>query len=719
MTEPLDLYELLPSVHRLRDAGRGYPLRALLALVSEQANVVRADIDRLEDDLFIETCAEWVVPYIGDLVANQPLYEIVQPRRADVANTIAYRRRKGTHAMLEQLAADVTGWSACVVEFFERLGWTQNQNHRRPASQWFDLRRQEACTRIGEAFDGASRSVDVRPLAGDEGWFGVSKLGFFLFRSLSLPVVDVPARASAVPWGFRFDPLGARAPLFQRVRTPDGRVTELDVAAAIRRERVFVDLEAAHAAMPPAVASELYGDFAAGPAAEARASLHVEVDGTAVPASRVVCARLFPWPAAPPSGDVVAVDVEHGRLALGAAWPTPAPAVDVSYHRGFPAPLGGGSYARTPFTDPNAATLRVREGATPTGPSGPYPSLDAALAVWRATTPPLNTVVRIEDSRTYALTGPLAVAASCSLVIEAASGERPLLVTGGAGVSAGSPTLAPLSALRFDGVALEGFVHVSGDLGKLRFEHVTLVPGRALDDDGEPATSGPSVVVEASAGGNPINTLLDIELARTISGPLRIPETIGELTVTDCVLDGVGGAALSDPAGVSGPRTTLEQVTLLGATLAHELFASNCVFSGRVNVDRLQQGCVRFSWLSLDTTPPGRAPRRYRCQPELAVENALEAALKLDPTLDAAAKAALTAREEARVVPSFVARRFGHPAYAELAPRTPAEIRTGADDESEMGAYQLVHAPQRESNLRVRLAEYVPFGLEFGLIAVT
>ncbi|HSU39591.1 MAG TPA: hypothetical protein VLJ38_08485, partial [Polyangiaceae bacterium] len=453
MTEPLDLYELLPNVHRLRDAERGYPLRALLALVSEQANVIRADIDRLENDLFIETCAEWVVPYIGDLVANQPLYEIVQPRRADVANTIAYRRRKGTHAMLERLASDVTGWSTCVVEFFERLGWTQNQNHLRPSSQWFDLRRQEACTRVGGAFESASRSVDVRPLGQDEGWFGVPKLGFFLFRSLALPVVAVPARPSAVPWGFRFDPTGARGPLFQRARTPTGRVTELDVAAPIRRERFFVDLEAAREATPPAAASELYGDFAAGPTAEAHASLHVMVGGVAVPASRVVCARLFPWPASPVSGDAVAVDVEHGRLALGAAWPSPAPPVDVSFHRGVPAPLGGGSYARTPVTDPNATALRVREGATPTGPSGPYPSLDAALAVWRATTPPVNTVIRIDDSRTYPLTGPLAVAPACSLVIEAAPGERPLLVTGSGGVSAGSPALAPLSALRFDGVA--------------------------------------------------------------------------------------------------------------------------------------------------------------------------------------------------------------------------------------------------------------------------
>ena len=57
------------------------------------------------DDLFVETCAEWVVPYIGDLVANTPIYEVPGVgRRADVADTIHWRRRKGTLAMLGDLA---------------------------------------------------------------------------------------------------------------------------------------------------------------------------------------------------------------------------------------------------------------------------------------------------------------------------------------------------------------------------------------------------------------------------------------------------------------------------------------------------------------------------------------------------------------------------------------------------------------------------------------
>ncbi|MGH9809141.1 MAG: hypothetical protein ACRD9W_18130, partial [Terriglobia bacterium] len=62
------LYDLLPAVHRLRDADRGYPLRALLLVISEQVNLVDADIAQLYENWFIETCQAWVVPYIGDLV---------------------------------------------------------------------------------------------------------------------------------------------------------------------------------------------------------------------------------------------------------------------------------------------------------------------------------------------------------------------------------------------------------------------------------------------------------------------------------------------------------------------------------------------------------------------------------------------------------------------------------------------------------------------------
>ncbi|HET8660171.1 MAG TPA: hypothetical protein VFM55_14375, partial [Micromonosporaceae bacterium] len=109
------LYALLPAVYRVRDAESGGALRELVEVIAEQVGVVEESLDQFYDDLFVETCAQWLAPYVGDLVGYRPLHGVV-PRvaspRAEVANTVRYRRRKGTAAMLEQLARDVTGWPA-------------------------------------------------------------------------------------------------------------------------------------------------------------------------------------------------------------------------------------------------------------------------------------------------------------------------------------------------------------------------------------------------------------------------------------------------------------------------------------------------------------------------------------------------------------------------------------------------------------------------------
>ena len=62
MKNPDRLYELLPVVYRQRDAGQGYPLRALLQVISEQVEIVEGNIDQLYENWFIETCEDWVVP---------------------------------------------------------------------------------------------------------------------------------------------------------------------------------------------------------------------------------------------------------------------------------------------------------------------------------------------------------------------------------------------------------------------------------------------------------------------------------------------------------------------------------------------------------------------------------------------------------------------------------------------------------------------------------
>src|SRR3954449_7938360 len=113
------LFDLLPAIHKIRDAEQGGVLETLLSVFGEQIEVLQENLDQLYDDQFIETCAPWVVPYIGDLVGargiNDPEGEAAAfSERALVADTIRLRRRKGTAAVLEQLARDVTNWDAHV-----------------------------------------------------------------------------------------------------------------------------------------------------------------------------------------------------------------------------------------------------------------------------------------------------------------------------------------------------------------------------------------------------------------------------------------------------------------------------------------------------------------------------------------------------------------------------------------------------------------------------
>ena len=71
----------------------GDQLRALLAIVEEQLDLLEADVERLYDDWFIETCQEWVVPYIGDLLGVRGLLPRSRARRSASAASSPTRSR--------------------------------------------------------------------------------------------------------------------------------------------------------------------------------------------------------------------------------------------------------------------------------------------------------------------------------------------------------------------------------------------------------------------------------------------------------------------------------------------------------------------------------------------------------------------------------------------------------------------------------------------------
>ena len=66
--------------------------------------------------------------------------------------------------------------------------------------------------------------------------------------------------------------------------------------------------------------------------------------------------------------------------------------------------------------------------------------------------------------------------------------------------------------------------------------------------------------------------------------------------------------------------------------------------------------------------------------------------------------------------PQFNSVRYGNSTYCQLAHSCANEIKRGASDESEMGAFHDLFQPQREANLRARLDEFMPAGMEAAII---
>ena len=211
------LYELLPAVYRIRDAAQGGILREVIQVIAEQVAALEENLDQLYDDQFIETCAQWVIPYIGDLIGFRDIARVttgVGTSRAEVANTIAYRRRKGTASMLEQLARDVTGWDAAVVEFYKRLAVTQYLNHlRKDHHGCADMRTWTRAASVNSPFDTLAHTVEVRAVGSGRGRYNIPNIGIFLWRVQSRQLQEATL-APVDARRFRFNPLGVDFALY-------------------------------------------------------------------------------------------------------------------------------------------------------------------------------------------------------------------------------------------------------------------------------------------------------------------------------------------------------------------------------------------------------------------------------------------------------------------------------------------------------------------------
>ena len=669
------LSALLPALYRIRDQqlaapGEDGPLRALLAVIAEQIAVLEEDLEQLYDDQFIETCAEWVVPYIGDLVGTRGLFVFPNAtfsQRAQVANTLAYRRRKGTASVLEQLARDVTGWDASVVEYFQLLATTQYLNHiRKNNLATPHLRAWEPLERISTPFDSVAHTADVRLISGRRGRYNIPNVGIFLWRIGSFSLHDAPA-FKVDERRFLFNPLGQDTPLYNNPVSED-QITHL-------AEPVNVPMPLSRRILNRDKAI-YYG---------ADKSLLLRVNDTTIAADDIRVCNLSDqggdW--AHKVKDKFAIDPALGRIALPETT-GPNAKVRVTWHYGFSAETGGGEYNR-------AATFDAALQPVIKVPSQ-QPTIQAALNQLVGT----GGVIEIENNEYYLETPTVIVPERKKIELRAADKRRPVLALSSAmTVSGGAGSQFVINGLLISGGAVRVPKTSAGrpnQLAQLSIRHCTLVPGASPAIGSAPAQpAAPRLLVEAANA--------RVEIAHSISGAIRSTDE-AEFSISHSIVDALAESAIAyaapDQANAGAPLT-VKNSTIIGRvhTLLMEL-ASNTIFFAAlsatdnwpapVRATRLQQGCVRFCYV-----PPGsQLPRRFHCQPE-----------KIS--------------DAARLRPVFTSLRYGDAGYGQLDERCAVEIREGADDQAEMGAFHDLYQPQRIGNLRARLDEYLRFGLEAGI----
>ena len=358
---------------------------------------------------------------------------ILVPRR-EVANTIRYRRRKGTLALLEELARDVAGWPARAVEFFRLLAWNQNINHLHfERAKTVDVRSMEDLDLLDGPFERLAHSVDVRRIISQRtaGRYNIPSVGVFIWRLKSYSVTHSPACCKEDEGDncFTFSAIGRDTWLFVKPE-PETESTHL-----AEKENVPAPIHRSDFARHP---DRFYG-------VDRSFALYVDgwpgcSDSEPVPVASIIPADLSDWQYIPPL-DHVAVDPVLGRFSFHLDQALEKD-LRVTYHYGFSAAIGGGEYKRD-ISDPSPRHLDASaHGEEPedtsqdiepkfyrVGVDQDFQSIRAALDQWRkdAEDAPLDAVIELTDNDVYTEPIKIDLYSSQTLQIRAANGKRPVI----------------------------------------------------------------------------------------------------------------------------------------------------------------------------------------------------------------------------------------------------------------------------------------------------
>jgi hypothetical protein len=724
------LWQLLPAVYRTLDNGTPAapgPLQELLNRVGAQTATVRRSIDRLWENQSIETCDDWVIPYIGDLLATRLVSCLdARAQRLDVAKTIYYRRRAGTLGVLEELTADIAGRDARAVEFFRRLGRARHQ---------FDPPIGNAYAAAAPAWAAGRTYAPGQTVAHGANAY-VCVTGGISAASGGPTGTGTSIPDGTVTWAF-VDPVGSLVPAVieglagANSRTPAGGFADLRKACAAASSNGAFD-EFSHTADLRAGAQSLgwynishLGVFvwwlqsfpitAASPVSNGAAAPCFTFDPSGrqlplfAPSSRTAASFGEDWVSpdewqlpvavrnalwndypdqlyqaafwvglggggapAPQPRTALHIIPERGVFSFVAA--PPAGEIVATYHFGFMSEIGAGGFSAAllePVTLPAAVT-------TISGAAG----LPAALSAVTK-----DATIQITDSLTYpGLTAPLTLP-NATLALTVTDKQRPMIRWKGGGAT--WTITGTGGSLVLEGMWLQGAdIVLAGTFETVSLRYVTLDPGSS-DPAGAP--------IGTAIDGTPLApvhlwvqaSIATLSLARCITGPIRTRNggAIEQLTATDSIIQAIPTPAGGDLALQTDIGTvSLARCTVLGPATVHRMEASACILDGVATAADAQHGCVRFSAIAQGSAL--HAPYRSVTVPPVG--------------------------------PIFVSRRFGDPHYARLrrladsaivSPQAGDTILGGAQNGSEMGAFTGEQVTLKKRGLTIKFEEYAPLGI--------
>ena len=654
------LRELLPRFYWARDVEARGSLDALVASLAAEYEALRLDVADLYDDLFIETCAPELIPYIGEGIGVGGLGGVAAPivgDRAWVGRVLGFRRRKGGLATVARAAGAATGWAVYAQEGGSVTAHTQSVLYPDPGrGRLVDVSRTPSGADPDAPWSQVTRRVSVvgRPVSAGmppeqqpaprSGYPAPLTVEVAIWRLQAFPVERrAPAASDRTGHAFRFHPAGIDCQLFAAPRSPR------DEHAAPRRDELPLPLTI------PALADAFAAAKSARDAPVAVWRIGPHGRSEPIPPSALAVADLSGWRAGAHPGAEAIVDPLCGRLLFTGA---PPANVQVSYAYGFSGALGGGPYGHASSYEVLGSHTRVLH-VTRTARGGgqaSYASIEAALAAAAEPAAGDDCLVLVDDSSTY---------------VAPAGGWRVELPHGRSLRIASVPEVAPVLEGSFD-VALEagtrlelsgllvlGGLAVAGS-GEVAIEHSTLAPQDAA-----------SVTVAERSGAA-------LSLSFAIAGRIDAGPH-ARVSARSSILDGRGHDAVGSEERPVG-ELDVRQVTVLGATAARTIVAEDSIFTGRVVSAVPESGLIRTS-----VVPAGSSAGATVGSPSVP---------------DAEAQR-----------PWFSSTRWGDAAYAQLDLRCPRAIATGASRGGELGAFYWLHQPTRFARLPIVLHEMLPAGV--------